>query len=115
MNRFKRSTMSGLSRLDLHKRVKLSIIKGEITADEKNAAIEELKHRFNYDYYHIRGKLGKRYMHLVTFHYVLKGVDRYFSIHFNTGERSTLEELKRFNSGDFWLVDDYGQPVKRVI
>ena len=106
--------MSGLSRLALHKRVKLSIINGEITADEKNAAIEELKHRFNYKPLRVRGKLGRRYINLVMFHYVRKGVDRYFSIHFNTGERATPDELKRIIAGDLWLVDDYGQPVERV-
>ena len=115
MNRFKTSTMSGLSRLDLHKRVKLSIIDGEITADEKNSAIEELEHRFNYECMRVRGKLGRRYVNLVLLTYTRKGVGRGIAVHFNTGEDVSLDELNRLVDGDFWPVDDYGHVIDGTI
>lgn len=103
--------MSSLSRLALHKRVRLSIIDGEITADDKNAAIEELEHRFNYKSLHLRGKLGRRYVHLVFLGYTRKGVGRCLAVHFNTGESVSIEECNRIQAGEFWQVDDFGRVI----
>ena len=114
MNPFNQSTMSGLSRLALHKRVKLSIINGEITADAKNAAIEELEQRFNYESWHFNGKLGRRYVHIVVLGYVRKGVNRYLAVHFNTGVDVTLNEALRISNGEFREVDDYGRVIRTL-
>ena len=108
--------MSSVPELEvLRELVTLSIIHGLITIEDKYAVIESLKKHFHHKVVHYRGKIGKRYVHIVSFHFTRDGKRKSFYMHFNTGVKATPDEKLALKTGMFREVDDFDRFNRGII
>lgn len=95
----------------LHKSLGYSILKGEISASEKHAALDALEQEFNHDIEHYHYKLDGKHFHIVECIYQHSEMSREVQrFHFWSGLNVHAEDWDAFLERGI-LVDERGRPI----